>query len=63
VIISEFGADGFYGYREPFVRPKGSEERQADILAQNLEVYLNREAVAGVFIWQFCDCRVSEEEG
>ncbi len=61
LIISEFGADGLYGYREPAIRPRGSEERQADILESNLIAYRNRPFINGTFIWQFCDCRVTEE--
>ena len=60
LIISEFGADGLYGVRDA-ARARGTEERQADILAANLEAYAARPYVNGVFIWQFCDCRVTEE--
>lgn len=62
LIISEFGADGYYGFRS-HNREKGSEERQADILAENLKAYLAMESVTGMFIWQFCDCRVTEATG
>jgi len=61
IIISEFGAEGLYGFRDPFARVKWSEERQADILEDNLKVYLNREEISGALIWQFCDCKVTEE--
>jgi hypothetical protein len=37
-IISEFGADGLCGVRDA-ARARGTEERQADILAPNLEAY------------------------
>lgn len=60
MIMSEFGADGFYGYRSP-TRVKGTEERQADIIESNLKAYTQREYISGMFIWQFCDCRVTEE--
>jgi len=60
MIMSEFGADGFYGYRSP-TRVKGTEERQADIIESNLTAYTQREYISGMFIWQFCDCRVTEE--
>ncbi|MDF2962565.1 MAG: beta-galactosidase [Paenibacillus sp.] len=60
VIMSEFGGDGFYGYRSP-TRVKGTEERQADIIDSNLAAYTSRDYVSGMFIWQFCDCRVTEE--
>ncbi|PJN55564.1 Beta-glucuronidase [Paenibacillus sp. GM2FR] len=62
MIISEFGGDGFYGFRSPN-REKGSEERQADIIAGNLKAYMEREYISGMFIWQFSDCRVTEGLG
>lgn len=62
LIISEFGADGFYGYREP-TRVKGTEERQADIIKANIKAYEEREDLAGMLIWQFADCRVTEGTG
>ncbi|UUZ81886.1 hypothetical protein LJK88_46400 [Paenibacillus sp. P26] len=60
MIMSEFGGDGFYGFRSP-AAVKGSEERQAQILDSNLQAYRSRDFVSGMFIWQFCDCRVTEE--
>jgi beta-glucuronidase len=62
MIMSEFGADGFYGYRTP-ARVKGSEERQADIIERNLAAYTSRSYLSGMFIWQYCDCRVVEATG
>lgn len=62
VIVSELGAAAVYGYRDR-ARSKWSEERQADIIRDNLEVYMNDTNVIGVFIWQFADCRVTEEGG
>ncbi|MGE7057170.1 glycoside hydrolase family 2 protein, partial [Paenibacillus glucanolyticus] len=62
MIISEFGGDGFYGFRSPN-REKGSEERQADIIDSNLRAYLERDYISGIFIWQFSDCRVTEGLG
>ncbi|MCD8130056.1 MAG: hypothetical protein LUE16_02055 [Lachnospiraceae bacterium] len=61
VIVSEFGGGAVYGFRDRR-RSKWSEERQADILLENLEVYMNDPRLTGVFIWQFADCRVTEEE-
>lgn len=61
VIVSEFGAGGIYGYRDR-ARTKWSEERQADVIRENLEVYRDDPRVTGTFIWQFADCRVTEEE-
>ena len=59
--MSEFGADGFYGYRS-LNKVKGTEERQAEIIDQNLKAYTHKEYITGMFIWQFADCRVTEEE-
>lgn len=62
VIVSEFGAAAVYGYRDRG-RSKWSEERQADIIQENLEVYKEDDRLTGIFIWQFADCRVTEEGG
>ena len=61
VIVSEFGAAAIYGYRDRG-RCKWSEERQTDIIRENLEVYQEDKRLTGVFIWQFADCKVTEEE-
>ena len=60
-LLSEFGAGAIYGFREPG-KCKWSEERQAEILQELLEEFLQRKELSGVFIWQFADCRVTEEE-
>lgn len=60
VIISEFGAGAIYGYRDRS-RCKWSEERQSDIIAEHLRTYLEDDRITGVFIWQFADCKVTEE--
>lgn len=62
IIVSELGAAAIYGYRDRS-RCKWSEERQADLIKDNLEVYMNDDRITGVFIWQFADCRVTEEGG
>lgn len=61
IIFSEFGAGGIAGFHDPFSRVKWSEERQADILEEQLTSLLNNPRVAGTYIWQFCDVRTSEE--
>lgn len=61
VIVSEFGAGAIYGNRDR-TRAKWSEERQADVIKENLLVYAEDERLTGTFIWQFADCRVTEEE-
>lgn len=60
VIFSEFGAGGIMGFHD-MRRAKWSEERQADILAEQLDVLSNHPRVAGLYIWQFSDVRVSDE--
>ncbi len=60
VIISEFGAGAIYGFRDKTCQ-KWSEERQAEIIRDNLEVYMNKEEISGTFVWQFADCRVTPE--
>jgi beta-glucuronidase len=61
LIISEIGAGGIPGCHDPVRRPKWSEERQADILDEQLGCVLNHPRVAGVFLWQYCDVRVDEK--
>ena len=58
-IVSEIGAGAIYGYRSE-TACKWSEERQAQILDEQLTGVLANEDVCGVFIWQFCDVRVDE---
>jgi len=61
VIVSEFGAGAVYGYRDRG-RCKWSEERQADLIRAHLELYRDDPRISGVFIWQFADCKVTEEK-
>ncbi len=60
VIMSEFGAGAIYGVRQRQAA-HWSEEYQCDVLDESLRVYLQHPAVAGAFIWQFCDCRVTTD--
>ena len=60
IIFSEFGAGAIAGYHDPFGQAKWSEERQADILDQQLRAILGMERVSGAYIWQFADVRVAE---
>lgn len=62
IIVSELGAAAIYGYRDRS-KCKWSEERQAELIEDSLEVYMTDERITGVFIWQFADCRVTEEGG
>ena len=61
IIFSEFGAGAIVGYHDPFGRAKWSEERQADILDQQLQAIMGMQRVSGAYIWQFADVRVAEE--
>ncbi|WP_135555960.1 glycoside hydrolase family 2 protein [Paenibacillus cymbidii] len=61
-IVSEFGGDGIYGYRDEGLS-KGSEEKQADIIGAVLDTFMGKPDVSGVIIWQYCDCRISQEDG
>lgn len=58
-IISETGAGAIYGYRNEN-HCKWSEERQAEILEQQLTTAFEDSDICGVFIWQFCDVRVDD---
>lgn len=51
---------GFH-YHDPFGRAKWSEERQCDILTEQLTALMNNPRLSGVYIWQFADVRVAEE--
>lgn len=62
MIMSEFGGDGYYGFRDP-TRVRGTEERHAEIIERNLAAYTERSYISGMLIWQFCDCRVTEGTG
>jgi beta-glucuronidase len=59
VIMSEFGAGGIYGNRNPN-RAKWTEDYQRDVLDESLRVYLNHPDIVGAAIWQFCDVRVTD---
>lgn len=59
-LITEIGAGGIYGYRSTYAT-KWSEECQAQTLQKQLEAVLSYRDCAGVYIWQFCDIRISEE--
>lgn len=61
IIVSEIGAGALYGYHDPLVAPKWSEERQCTILEEQIEAVLANPKCSGVFLWQFADCRVTEE--
>ena len=59
IIISEFGGGGIYNFHD--VRNvKWSEECQAQILEKTITELFNMEDITGIFIWQYCDTRVSQ---
>lgn len=59
-MITEVGAGGIYGYRHPS-HVKWTEEYQAEALEKQLDAILAHPDCTGVYIWQFCDIRISEE--
>ncbi|MBP3657666.1 MAG: beta-glucuronidase [Clostridia bacterium] len=59
VIVSEIGAGAIYGYRDPGAM-KWTEERQAQIIARQIDAVLSHPDCAGIFLWQFADVRVDE---
>ncbi|MFW5845834.1 MAG: glycoside hydrolase family 2 protein [Planctomycetota bacterium] len=61
VIVSETGAGAIPGMRDPVRRAKWSEGRQADILAELCDAFLDHRRLSGLFLWQFCDVRVDEQ--
>lgn len=60
MLVSEVGAGAIYGFRDR-THAKWSEERQEELLTQQLESILDSSRFSGVIIWQFCDCRVDTE--
>ncbi len=59
-MITEIGAAGLYGYRNP-QHSKWTEEYQAETLEKQLTAVLGYEDCIGVYVWQFCDIRISDE--
>ena len=59
-IVSEFGCEALYGYREPS-GPAWSEEKQVRFLTENIQAYMDSQRVTGLFIWMFADTRISTE--
>ncbi len=58
-LITEVGAGAIYGYRTP-EEVKWSEEYQKNAIEKQLHAILKHNGVSGVYIWQFCDCRVCD---
>lgn len=59
-LVTEIGAGAIYGYRTPSMC-KWSEEYQAKALEDQITAVLEQEGCSGIFIWQFCDVRISFE--
>lgn len=59
-LITEIGAGGIYGCRSTYAT-KWSEEYQAHALQEQIKAILSYPDCTGVYLWQFCDIRVSEE--
>jgi beta-glucuronidase len=60
LVISEIGAGAIYGFRN-VNHAKWSEEKQADLLREQVSAVLNDPECSGIFIWQYADCRVDNE--
>ena len=60
ILVSEIGAGAIAGCHSSY-KQKWSEERQADILKEQLSGVLSHSEYNGVFVWQFCDGRVPDE--
>lgn len=59
-LITEVGAGAIYGYRTP-AKVKWSEEYQVQALDEQLNAILSYGDCSGVYIWQFCDVRVTND--
>lgn len=59
-LVTEIGAGGIYGWRNNY-KGKWSEEYQAKTLKKQVSECLAYKDCSGVYIWQFCDIRISEE--
>lgn len=59
-LVTEIGAAGIYGCRNSY-NSKWTEEYQAETLEKQIKTSMSQPGCSGVYIWQFCDIRVSEE--
>lgn len=62
VIMSEFGAAAIYGHHT-FDNLKWTEEYQAEIIENCLELFHRDPMIAGFYVWQYCDIRTAKEMG
>ena len=59
-LVTEIGAGAIYGYRNQCMC-KWTEEYQAKALGDQITAVLDQEGCSGIYIWQFCDVRISDE--
>ena len=59
-LVTEIGAGAIYGFRSHTLC-KWSEEYLAKALEDQITAVLEQEGCSGIFIWQLCDVRVSDE--
>lgn len=62
VIVSEFGAAAIYGHHT-FDDLKWTEEYQATLLTDALQIFRDDPWIVGYYIWQFCDIRTCPQTG
>lgn len=62
ILIGEFGAGGIAGFHS-FAKERWSEESQADMLKDALDVYTTHPRCTGAIVWLFSDTLCSENEG
>ncbi|MBQ2967816.1 MAG: beta-glucuronidase [Clostridia bacterium] len=62
ILMGEFGAAAIYGWHDD-ENILWSEEYQAKLISYCLELFHKTPAMAGTFIWQFCDIRTSKDMG
>ena len=61
ILITEIGAGAVSGFHDPLHHAKWSEERQCEILREQLSDIHRIQRCSGTYIWQFADVRVAEE--
>lgn len=59
-LVTEIGAGAIYGCRNNH-HARWTEEYQAKALEKQLTAVLGHKGCSGVYIWQFCDVRISDE--
>ena len=62
IIMSEFGAAAIYGHHT-FDDLKWTEEYQATLLTEALQIFRDDPWIVGYYIWQFCDIRTCPQTG